>query len=389
MSALPSSLISLGCVAPPGTSTPESAAGLLEVLAELPDPRVRRGIRHRLVTVVAAAVCAVVPGCRSYTAIGEWVADLPVEAAARRGMNAGRRPSESMIRRLLQVLDAEHLAALAGRWLAERSPEPIVDRRRAIAVDGKTLRGSTSRDEAARHVLAAAEHGTGTVLAQTDVDGHTNEITRFAPLLDQIPDLREAVVTADALHCQRGHVTYLAERGTRWVLTVKRNQPSLYTQLAALPWRAVPDGDRTEDRGHGRRDPHHQGADPRRRDRLPARRPGHPDQTPAPQARPAETLEDRNHLCDHRPARSPCRPDRLGSWIRGHWHIEKKIHWVRDVTYDEDRSQIGTGAVAQVMAAIRNLAIAALRTKGGTNIAAANRHHAGNPARPLDLLGFT
>jgi DDE_Tnp_1-associated len=155
MPALPPSLISLGCVAPPGTSTPASAAGLLEVLAELTDPRVRRGIRHRLVTVVAAAVCAVVAGCRSYTAIGEWGADLPVEAAARLGMNAGRRPSESMIRRLLQVLDAEHLAALAGRWLAERLPEPIVDQRRAIAVDGKTLRGSTSTT-----VADAAPHAT-------------------------------------------------------------------------------------------------------------------------------------------------------------------------------------------------------------------------------------
>src|SRR5690606_8371228 len=53
---------------------------------------------------------------------------------------------------------------------------------------------------------------------------------------------------------QRDHVDYLAERGAHWVLTVKGNQPNLYAQLAALPWRAVPDGDRVEDRGHGRRE---------------------------------------------------------------------------------------------------------------------------------------
>ncbi|GID28890.1 transposase [Paractinoplanes brasiliensis] len=76
------------------------------------------------------------------------------------------------------------------------------------------------------------------------------------------------------------------------------------------------------------------------------------------------------------------KPHQLAAWIRGHWSIENKIHWVRDVTYDEDRSQIRTGTGQQVMAALRNAAIGALRLAGFTNIAAANRHH----ARPLTLL---
>jgi hypothetical protein len=62
------------------------------------------------------------------------------------------------------------------------------------------------------------------------------------------------VITADALHCQREHVTYLADRGAHWILTVKGNQPHLHAQLAALPWRAVPDATRDTDRGHGRRE---------------------------------------------------------------------------------------------------------------------------------------
>ncbi len=70
-------------------------------------------------------------------------------------------------------------------------------------------------------------------------------------------------------------------------------------------------------------------------------------------------------------------------------HIENKIHWVRDVTYDEDRSQIRTGTGPQVMAALRNAAIGALRTAGITNIAAATRHHARDSNRPLALLGIT
>jgi hypothetical protein len=98
------------------------------------------------------------------------------------------------------------------------------ERPSAIAVDGKTLRGSRTAGTVADHVLAACDQDTGVVLASTDVNGKTNEITRFAPLLDQISDLRDTVVTADAMHCQRDHVTYLTERGAHWILTVKGNQ---------------------------------------------------------------------------------------------------------------------------------------------------------------------
>ncbi|MFD6694958.1 ISAs1 family transposase [Micromonospora aurantiaca (nom. illeg.)] len=83
------------------------------------------------------------------------------------------------------------------------------------------------------------------------------------------------------------------------------------------------------------------------------------------------------------------KPAHLAGWIRGHWSIENKVHWVRDVTYDEDRSQIRTGTGPQVMAALRNAAIGALRLAGITNIAAANRHHARDSTRPLALLGIT
>jgi len=229
----------------------------------------------------------------------------------------------------------------------------------------QTLRGSRSRDSPARHVLAAAEHGTGAVLASTDVDTKTNEITRFGPLLDQITDLHEVVVTADALHCQRDHVAYLASRGAYWILTVKGNQPSLYLQLAGLPWRLVPDADRDTARGHGRREirtlkilsvstgidfPHAAQAIQirRRRRRL--------DQ---PKRFTTETVYAITNLLAHQ-----AKPMHLADWIRGHWSIENKVHWVRDVTYDEDRSHIRTGAGSQVMAALRNAAIGALRLAG-------------------------
>jgi hypothetical protein len=102
MPASPSSLIASLSAAPAGLSVQELTPGLPVALARVPDPRACRGIRHQLAVVVTAAVCAVVAGYRSYTAIGEWVADLPADTAAVLGIDADRRPSEAMIRRLLQ-----------------------------------------------------------------------------------------------------------------------------------------------------------------------------------------------------------------------------------------------------------------------------------------------
>jgi predicted transposase YbfD/YdcC len=197
-------------------------------------------------------------------------------------------------------------------------------------------------------------------------------------------------VTADALHCQREHVIYLADRGAHWILTVKRNQPGLHRQLAALPWRAVSEADRATARGHGRREirtlkilsvstgiecPNAAQAVQirRRRRRL--------DQ---PKRFTTETVYAITDLRVHE-----AKPVQLAGWIHGHWSIENKTHWVRDVTYDEDRSQIRTGTGPQVMAALRNAAIGALRFAGVTNIAAANRHHARDSNRSLELLGIT
>jgi hypothetical protein len=121
----------------------------------------------------------VVAGYRSYAAIAEWVADAPDTTALALGITPDRRPSETMIRRLLQALDPQLLTAAIGVWLAGRATPGATTGRRAIAVDGKSLRGLRATDAAARHVLAACDQASSVVPADTDVDGKTNEITRF------------------------------------------------------------------------------------------------------------------------------------------------------------------------------------------------------------------
>lgn len=362
--------------------------GLLDVLAGVTDPRARRGVRHQLVTILAVSICAVAAGARSLVAIAEWAADLPIEVAE--VLALGRRvPCESTIRRVLGRVDGDGLDRLLSTWIDARLP--VDPGRRAVAVDGKTVRGarmssSTGElDGPARHLLAVIDHDARVVLGQVAVDGKTSEIHCFAPLLDSL-DLAEVVVTADALHTQRAHVDYLATRGGHWVLTVKGNQPTLRRQLAGMPWRTVEVGHRATERGHGRREirtlkvitiaagiafPHAAQAIQlvRRRRSLTSGK-WHTETVYA--------------ITDLRPHQA--RPDQLAGWIRGHWQIENSLHWVRDMTYAEDASQVRTGHAPQVMASLRNFAISAHRLAGASNIAAALRHCSRNSTRALAVL---
>jgi hypothetical protein len=226
-----------------------------------------------------------------------------------------------MIRRLLQALDADGLAAVMGAGLAAQRAPP-----RAIAVDGRTLGGSRITDTTAWHVLAACDQATGIVLASTDVEGRTTGITRFAPLLDQIGDLRDVVIVADALQCQREHVTYLAGRGAHWIFTVKGNRPILHTQLTGLPWTAVPDAHRDLDRGHGRWEirslkalTSSTGIDfPHAAQAIQVRRRGHRlDQS---KRFTTETIDAIADLRVHQD-----RPVHLAALIRGQWSIENRV----------------------------------------------------------------
>jgi predicted transposase YbfD/YdcC len=154
---------------------------------------------------------------------------------------------------VLARIDADALDRAIGAWLASPPPPPPSHPpRQAVAVDGKTLRGSGYHHTAPVHLLAAMEHTSRAVLAQVDVDTKTNEITGFRPLLEDL-DLAGRVLTADAMHTQREHADWLVtHKHAAYLLIVKANQPALHHQLQRLPWRQIPVADHTRDRGHGR-----------------------------------------------------------------------------------------------------------------------------------------
>ncbi len=355
--------------------------GLLAVLARVADPRRRRGVRHRLAVILGLAVCAVLAGARSFTAIAEWAADADPQTLRMLGA-AGAVPSESAFRRTLQQLNAGAFDELAGRWAAQRTA-PGPGRRRVIAVDGKTLRGSASGGEPGDHLLAALDHAHGAVPGQVAVGAKTNEIPMFPVLLDRI-DLSSAVITADAMHAQRGHARYLAGRGAQYLFTVKRNQPGLHAQLAGLPWRLVPVAHQARERGHGRTE--------RRTFKVTAVAAG----LAFPHAARAIQIMRRRKVKGKWSAETcyavtsltatQASHAELATIIRGHWSIEDRLHWVRDMDSGEDRSQIRTGSGPRVMASLRNLVLTILRLAGAISIAAALRHHARRPDRPLRTI---
>jgi predicted transposase YbfD/YdcC len=341
--------------------------------------------------VLAVSAAAVVAGARSVTAIAEWASDAPWPILAALGVRYDpltRRcqvPGEATIRRVLARVDGDAVDAAVGGWLADRLRPPGPRRRRAVAVDGKTLRGS-ARSGHQVHLLAALDHHDGAVLAQREVGAATNEIAAFQPLLAGV-DLAEVVVTADAMHTQRDHAHFLVDRGADYLLVVKVNQPGLHAQLTGLPWRQVPVMDTTRDHGHGRVEvrtlkvaavaglcfPHAaQAIQVTRRVRSSGSRRWR-----------VVTIYAVTSL-----ALGAASPAQLAGWLRGHWRIENQLHWVRDVTFGEDASTARSGSLPRVMASLRNLAVGALRLARHPNLAAALRHAGRDPARPLAILGL-
>lgn len=357
--------------------------GVVGVLGGLRDPRKARGCRYPLGSVLLVALCALACGFDSFRAMGQWAAGAPQQTRVRLGL-PGRgvfgiapAPSSATIGRVVAAVLPGGLETLL-RVFEEKAG--------TVAVDGKCLRGSRDAVGAAVTVLGAMLQD-GTLVAQHRVPDKTNEITGFAPLLAAL-DLRGAVVTADALHTQREHARVLVEDfGAHFVFTVKRNQPGLWAACRAVPWEKVRVSSRSTVRARGRVDtriveavtwedldfPHV---------RQVARITRH--RTVSKTGR--RTRETVYAITDLSSGRAD--PYRIGEFVRGHWGIENKIHYVRDVTFGEDASRTRTRHGAQNMATLRSVAMNFLR-RTGTSIADARRSMALAPhTAPLTLFGI-
>jgi predicted transposase YbfD/YdcC len=261
-----------------------------------------------------------------------------------------------------------------------------------VALDGKTLRGAKKQGAPGTHLLAALAHQIGVTLRQGAVDDKTNASTAVETILDRVV-LEGRIVTMDALLTQRHVAQTIVDKGGDYVMIVKENQAQWRADIA-LVFTLPPLGDRqdtaqTVDLGHGRIE---------QRNITTSEALVGDSEWPGL----AQVFELGRHVMFQKTGKErvevvygvtslyPERatPERLLTLVRGQWQIENTSHWVRDVTFDEDRSQVRCGNIPQVMAALRNTAIGLLRYAGYANIAAAGRRLAAQPLQALALIGI-
>jgi len=366
---------------------------LRDALADVPDFRQAQGRRYDLLPVLLLCCVAVMCGARSQAAIADWGRNYGARWLARLGLRRGRAPSQPTLHRIFKGLDCARLEQCVTRWAEQVSRACAVPALDGLALDGKTLRGSARQGAVESHLVSALSHRLGMVVAQLGVPDKSHELGHLDPLLAALA-LGGRVVTADALHTHAEVARAVIARGGDYLLPVKANQPVLRRDIALVFAHGKELADtitsaQTTD-CHG--------------DRIETRRlcastalegylqwPGH-----------AQVLELRRAVTNKRTSKTrheivygitslgPERatPAQLLRLWREHWHIENRLHYVRDVTFDEDRSQVRAGHAPQVMAALRNVAISVLRLCGAENIAAACRRYAARPALALAAVGI-
>jgi hypothetical protein len=223
---------------PPERRFVMGALCLLEVLAEVPDPRSRHGRVHPLPAILALTVLAMLRGCKGPVAISQFGRDHGTPLAHALGFTKGKTPAPSCLSDLFSRLDPVAFEAALSRWIRSRTPAASAGEtaKEPISIDGKTLRGSRDGDVPGQHLVAAYAPLVEAVLAQLRVDAKTNEHKAALELLGILP-VKGKVITGDAMFCQRDVAEKVIEGEGDYVLIVKDNQPSLAVDIGAgLAW---------------------------------------------------------------------------------------------------------------------------------------------------------
>lgn len=357
----------------------------------LDDPRLERTRRHDLLDIVAVTICAVICGADSWVDVQKYgVAKLDWLKGFLKLPNG--IPSHDTIGRVFAALAPDQFRACFAAWVAEVADAVGV---KHVAIDGKTLRGSRAGGRTALHLVSAWATDARLTLGQEAVDEKSNEITAIPRLL-AVLDLAGALVTIDAMGCQREIAGQVVERGGDYVLAVKDNQPTLHAEVERIEAAALEaeyagaSSHCTEERSHGR-------------DELRAcwvltdltalsERPKWPGLRAVVVVVRDRAVGDRRTTEKHYYISSRVAPaaEFLGA-IRGHWGIENSLHWVLDVSFGEDRSRVRTDHGPENFALVRRMAVSVLQAGEGKGSIRGKRLIAGwnNEFLESVLHGFT
>lgn len=198
---------------------------LLAALAQVPDPRGRKGRRHCLSAMLTAVVCAVLSGARGYRAIVQWLHFQDVATWHWMGFTQ-RPPTRNCFRDLLIAINPNEFQAVVNAWVESLELPHSGDSLQAVSIDGKVLCGTLRPHQKAIHLLAALDQETGCVLSQSVKDSGTNEHKGAFDLLKTLV-LEGRVIVADAAFCQKDLCQRIRDGGGHYFVVVKDNQPQL------------------------------------------------------------------------------------------------------------------------------------------------------------------
>jgi predicted transposase YbfD/YdcC len=340
---------------------------LVQCFDEIKDPRINRTRVHNLIDIIVISICAVICNADGWADMRTWAGthrkwleqflELP-----------GGLPSRDTLRRTISRLDPQAFQQAFLKWLKGLRKQLG----KVIAIDGKTLRGSKAGGNKPLHIVSAWASDQHLTLGQTTVDKKSNEITAIPQLLDSLT-LCGAIVTIDAMGCQRDIAAKIIERKGQYCLAVKGNQEKLHERLQAEFEKAM-----SLDRAPKRLSTHEVSDAEKKPHGRYEHRVYHT--MPAPQE-----LKDTGDWKNLRSigltityrSDNPTNwgdgevryfimsfgsdAERFGSAVRQHWGIENSLHWVMDVTFREDESRIRKDYGAENVSWLRRLAITLIK----------------------------
>lgn len=345
-----------------------NVGSLMAALAQIPDPRAARGVRYSLVTLLLLLILAKLGGEDGMKGMSEWVQLRAKNLAKLLNLSRLTMPHQTTYERVLAELDEVEVERILGKFFSQEQEMNTM-----ISIDGKVLRGTIpSGERQGTHLLAAFVPETGVVLMQIEVACKANEILAAPQLLDYL-DLSGCVVTGDAMFTQRDLCIQIVEAGGQFILPVKANQKTLQAMIAdAFVPAEVAKGHhvilleeqsvQSTNSGHGRIENRYLTVSSELKDYL-----------DFPHVQQVFRLQ---RLIQHQQtgklnyqvvfgisslAAEQCPPEQLMTYIRSHWHIENRLHYVRDVTFHEDACRIRHPKRQRLLATLNNLVIGLIR----------------------------
>lgn len=331
------------------------------------DPRIDRTKKHNLVDILIIALCATVCGVEGWEEIEIFAEEREEWFRGFLELPNGI-PSHDTMYRVFSRINPKELNAALIKWT--EGLDQCVEGK-VVAIDGKTLRGSfdNATGKGALHLISAWVEENSLVLGQVAVEGKQNEITNI-PLLLRMLQLKGAIVTIDAIGCQK-EITRIIRQENKadYVLALKKNQPSLYSEVMhffSVAERSdffTKDVFETVEKGHGRIEQRictcldvageleHVSA-------------GWDDLKTVAKIKSVREIGGKiQEQTRYFISSLPCNAAKIAHAVRTHWSIENSLHWRLDVTFKEDASRIRKDNAPENMAAIRRIAFSLAKAR--------------------------